>query len=269
MKILFPVLLFCLLLSAGCGGGSNNSSNNNGNSNSTNPTNTGLSGNWQITLQHKSQTETQSGFLLQSGSILSGNVLFSGQTISGQTVCSGVGYVQGQNDSGAIAITVTQTAQTANLTGTASTDFSSMNGSYSIFASGCGKTEAGTWTATRVTPVTGTFSAMFTSTQSSSLTFNANGSLAQGANKGNSYAYVSGSMTSTNAACFTSASFTGVISGTAVVLNISDASGPVGTYSGTAATDASEISGTYDFSNTQSGCSDSGTAVFTVNPSSG
>ena len=261
MKIPKLVLLFCLLISAGCGGSSNNN----------NDTNTGLAGNWQMTLQHKRQTETQSGFLLQAGNILSGNLLFSGQTIAGQTVCSGVGSVQGQTNNGSITITVLQAAQTANLTGTTSADQSSMNGSYSIFTSGCGRTETGTWTAARVTPLTGTFSANFTSTQTSNLTFNASGSLTQGTNKGNSYAYLAGSMSSTNAACFTSASFTGVISGTAVVLNISNSSGPLGSYSGTAATDASQISGTYKFSNTQSssGCSDAGTAVFTLNPSAG
>lgn len=263
MKILCTTLLLCFLTSAGCGGSSSSSNNN------TDPSNTGLSGNWQITLQHNSQTESQSGFLLQTGSILSGNLLFSGQTIAGQTVCSGVGYVQGQNNSGAITITVIQAAQTANLTGSASSDFASMNGSYSIFASGCGKTETGTWTANRVTPLTGTFSVMFTSTQSTNLTFSANGSLTQGANKGNSYAYLSGSMTSTNAPCFTSASFTGVVSGTAVLLNISNSTGQLGQYSGTAATDASEITGNYSFSQTQTGCSDAGKAVFTVNPSSG
>jgi hypothetical protein len=264
MKIPNFALLFCLLISAGCGGSSNNSSN-------TSTGNTGLGGNWQMTLQHKSQTESQSGFLLETGTILSGNLMFSGQTISGQTVCSGVGSVQGQSNNGSITITVLQAAQTANLTGTASTDQSSMNGSYSIFASGCGKSETGTWTATRVIPLTGTFSAMFSSTRSANVTFSANGSLTQGANKGNSYAYLAGTMSSTNAACFTSASFTGVISGTAVLLNISDSSGPLGSYSGTAATDASEISGTYKFSNAQSsgGCSDAGQAVFTVNPSSG
>jgi hypothetical protein len=268
MRLLCPLLLLCLLISAGCGGSSSNSNNNNDNSTSSN---SGLAGNWQMTLQHKNQTETQSGFLLQTGNILSGNVLFSGQTVGGETVCAGVGSVQGQANGGSITITVTQTAQTANLTGTASSDLSSMTGSYSIFAGGCGKTETGTWTATRVTPITGTFSAMFTSTQSANVTFNTNGSITQGTNKGNSYAYLSGSMTSTNSTCLTSASFTGVISGTAVLLNISNSSGPLGTYSGTAATDAGSISGTYSFSNTQSqtGCNDSGKAVFTLNPASG
>ena len=224
-----------------------------------------------MTLQHKNRSETQSGFLLQSGNVLGGSLLFSGQTISGQTVCSGVGSVLGQANGGSVTIAVTQTAQTANLTGTAATDFSSMNGNYSILASGCGKTEAGTWTATRVSPLTGTFSAQFTSTQSSSLVFNVTGTLTQGKNKGNSFATISGSMTSTDAPCFTSASISGVISGTAVVLNISNSTGSLGKYSGTAATDASEITGGYSFSNAQtpSGCNDEGKANFTINPSSG
>jgi hypothetical protein len=241
------------------------------NTNNVNPNNTGLSGNWQMTLHHNSKTETQSGFLLQSGNVLGGSVLFSGQSISGQTVCSGVGSVLGQANGGTVTIAVTQAGQSTSLTGAAASDFSSMNGNYSILAAGCGKTETGTWTATRVTPLTGTFSAQFTSTESGNQVFHVTGALTQGGNKGNSFANLSGTMTSTDAPCFTSASMTGVISGTAVILNISNSSGPLGTYSGTAATDASQITGSYTFSNTQSqsGCNDMGTADFTVNPSSG
>lgn len=213
-RILSATLL-CVVIGMGCGGGSSN----------VNTNNTGLSGNWQIALQHKNQTETQSGFLLQSGSVLGGSVLFSGQTVAGQTVCSGVGSVLGQANGVSVTIAVTQAGQSANLTGNAASDFSSMNGSYSILAAGCGKTEIGTWTATRVTPLTGTFSAQFTSTQSANQVFHVTGTLTQGGNKGNSFAILSGSMTSTDAPCFTSASFSGVISGTAVLLNISNSTG--------------------------------------------
>jgi hypothetical protein len=163
---------------------------------------------------------------------------------------------------------VTQTAQSANLTGVAASDLSSMNGDYSILAAGCGKTETGTWTATRVTSLTGTFSAQFTS-QATNQVFQVTGTLTQGGNKGNSFAVLLGTMTSTDAPCFTSATISGVISGTAVLMNISDTAGPIGTYSGTAATDASGITGSYTFANTTSGCNDTGKADFTVNPSSG
>lgn len=259
--------LILLFLIAGIGCGGSNSSTDNSSASSNSP---GLSGNWQMKLQHNSLLETQSGFLLQSGNTLSGNLLSSGETVAGQIVCPGVGSVQGQANDNTVAITIIETAQTVNLTGTASSDLSSMSGSYSVFASGCGRTETGNWTATRVPPVTGSFSVMFTSTQSN-INFSANGSITQGTNKGNSYAFVTGSMTSTNAPCFTSASFTGQISGTAVLLNISNSTGPLGTYSGTAATDASGITGTYIFSNPQSqaGCNDGGNAAFTLNPSSG
>jgi len=257
-RILSAALL--CVIGMGCGGGNSSSS--------TNTNNAGLSGNWQMMLQHKNRTETQSGFLLQSGNVIGGSVLFSGQTVAGQTVCSGVGSVLGQANGGAVTIVVTQAAQTANLTGVAASDFSSMKGDYSILAAGCGKTETGTWTATRVTSLTGTFSAQFTSSQSNQV-FQVAGTLTQGGNKRNSFAVLLGTMTSTDAPCFTSASVSGVISGTAVLMNISNSAGPIGTYSGTAATDASEITGSYTFSDTQTGCNDTGTADFTVNPSSG
>ena len=208
-----------------------------------------LSGNWQMTLQNETSSETQSGFLMESGNIVSGNFQLSGQTISGQTICSGVGSVVGLANGTSVSLTVSPAGQTVNLTGTSANNSTSMSGNYSILASGCGQTDLGTWTATRINSLTGSFQATFTTYGASPL-FHFTGTLTQGPNTGGSTATVSGSMTSTDSPCFTSASIGGVVSGTTVVLNLLTSDGvALGKYSGTMTTDATSIAGTYRFSN--------------------
>src|ERR1700722_2475434 len=123
---------------------------------------TPLSGNWQVTMQQSSPsqtTESEAGFLLQTGTSLSGSVL-----LSDQTQCSGVGSAQGSVTGSNVVLTVTQPAQTVSFTGTATTDGSTMSGNYSILTSGCGNpSTVGTWTANQVRPVKGNYQATFTS----------------------------------------------------------------------------------------------------------
>lgn len=208
-----------------------------------------LSGNWQMTLLNPSYTETQSGFLLQSGNTVTGNLLLSGQTLSGQLTCSGVGPAVGQLSGSNLSITLTPAGQTVNLTGSPTNDFTSMSGDYSIFAAGCGQTETGTWTADRVSDLTGNFQATFT-LDGSTQVFHFSGSLTQGTNTGNSTASITGTMSSTDSPCFTSASIAGAVSGTSVVLNLLTSDGTdLGKYSGAMTTDATSITGTYRFSN--------------------
>ncbi len=253
MRLLGAAVLVCVILLTSCGGGRNTQ------------TSAGLSGNWQMTLQNSTSTETQSGFLLQSGNSVAGSVQLSGQTISGQTTCIGVGSALGQTNGSAVTMTVSPAGQTVNLTGTAANNFLSMSGDYSILASGCGQTEVGTWTASQVNSLTGSFQATFTSDDTGNV-FGFSGTITQGPNTGGSTTTLSGSMMSTNAPCFTSASIAGVISGTSVVLNLLSVEGvALGKYQGTTTTDATSMTGYYRFSNAVTGgCQDIGGATFIV-----
>lgn len=237
MKMIGAATLVFVMILTGCGGTSNSK---------IPPGN--LSGNWQMTLASSSSSETQSGFLLQSGTTISGSLLFSGQTISGQVSCASVGSVLGQLSGGNLTITESPAGQTINLTGTPATNFSSMAGNYSIFASGCGQTEVGTWTATQVSPLTGNFGATFTLAGSNDFHFL--GTITQGSNTGDTNATLSGTMTSADSPCFTSATLAGVISGTTVVINLLTSDGvTLGKFSGATTTDATSVTGGYKFSN--------------------
>src|SRR5208282_3926831 len=237
MKTLGAIALVLAMISTGCG-----------TSSSSTPPTDNLSGNWQMTLQSATSSETQSGFLLQSGTTITGSILFSGQTISGQTSCAGVGATVGQLSGGGVTMTESPVGDTISLTGVPSTNFTSMSGSYSILASGCGQTEVGTWTGTKVSPLTGNFGATFTLAGANDFHFL--GTITQGPNTGGSDANLTGTMTSTDSPCFAQATIAGVISGTSVVLNLLTSDGvTLGKFSGTMTTDAASVTGGYKFSN--------------------
>jgi len=248
--------LVCALILASCGGGSS------GSGNPAMP----LSGNWQMALQKNATAALKmvSGFLIQSGNSVNGNLL-----LSGQTNCAGVGLASGQLSGSNLTLTVGQTGQTLNLTGTLGGN-STMSGNYSILSSPCGNTSVGTWTATQVQSLKGNFQGTFTSS-SRSVVYHFSGMISQGANTGASTANLSGSMQSTDSPCFSSASIAGLISGTSVVFNLLSSEGvSLGQYRGTTTTDASSVAGNYDVFNPQSvlpgGCQDFGTAAISVTP---
>ena len=236
-----------------------------GSSNSKPDPSTGLSGNWQITLQGGATSRSQAGFVLQAGKALTGEFLLTGD-------CAGVGSVQGEMNGTSVSLTVNQPAQTVGLSGSVSSDDSSIAGNYSILSSGCGASETGTWTAARIQPLSGSFAGSFISNFSGMAPFNFSGTLMQGTNVGSTHADISGSMTSTDAVCFSDAMISGVISGTSVVLNFSSSEGSAfGQFTGTASADAKTVTGTYDFFNAQTpipGCpaGDAGSATLTVQP---
>ena len=219
-----------------------------------------------MTLVGSAATRTQAGFLLQTGKSLSGQLFLSSE-------CSGVGVAQGRVAGTSVAIAVNQTAQTVNLTGSPSSDGSSISGHYSILSSGCGSSDVGTWSATRVKTLQGNFQGTFTSGVTGVPVSNFTGSLAQGVNTGSTSANLSGTTSSTNSPCFTNASISGLISGTSVVLNFVTSEGiALGQFRGASTTDATTVSGTYDFFNAQAqplSCpgGDFGTAVLTVQAS--
>lgn len=255
---LFAFITAALILASGCGSTSSPKANSSG----------PLSGNWQIALQadNSSNTQpgnTQSGFVLQTGKSLRGQFLLTGD-------CAGVGDAQGEVSGANVSLTVNQSAQTIGLTGAASSDNSSISGNYSILQAGCGTSQVGTWTATRVKTLSGSFTAAFTSGVNGVAPFSFTGTVTQGTNMGTSQATLAGSMSSTDATCFSNASVSGVISGTSVVFNFASSDGiALGQLKGTVSADATSVTGTYDFFNAKTpiqGCpsGDFGSATVTV-----
>jgi len=250
-------VVFLLTLTA-CGGGANSPNSA-----------ASLSGNWQMQLvRNPTFSRSQSGFIVQSGKMLNGGLTLS-QNLLGN--CAAAGPAQGQMSGSKVAISVNETGQTVNLAGTVATDGSSMSGNYSILANGCGLSEVGTWTGTKVKAVSGSFQATLSSSWRPNLVYQFTGTVTQGANTGAPNATLSGSMTSTNSPCFSNASLSGLISGTTLVLNPFAADGTaLGQISGTVTTDGSTITGNYNFFNVNStvfancGGGDSGTISVTV-----
>lgn len=244
-------MLLCALLCTACGsssGGSNNAS-------------PGLSGNWQMSLLRSSTNiaKSASGFLIQSGKSVTGSILVS----AGADNCAGVGPVSGQVSAGNITLSVGQVGRTVNLAGTVGKASTSMSGNYSILASPCGATQTGTWTGTQVQPVMGNFKGTFSSAIESEQ-FQLTGQIAQGPNTGSSDATLSGNLT-TNHTCFSSASISGLIGGTAVVFNLTSAEGEaLGTITGNVTTDGTSITGTYEIDLPFGECYDSGSTTIKI-----
>jgi len=261
IRIAAVLCLTCLLMVSACGGGQSNSATSGG----------VLSGNWQMSLTQTEpptsgpEIQTESGFLVQSGNSLTGSLV-----LSGATVCSGIGGATGTVSAPNVAITLDQVDQTLTLTGAATSDGTSMAGEYSIFASGCGSSTTGTFTATQVEPIGGSFQATFTSGEFPGLVYNFGGSLTQGPNAGMSYATLTGSMTSTNAPCINNFSIAGEVSGSSVLFNFLATDGSAqGQYRGTTTTDGTTLTGTYDFLAQSNGCyGDAGTVTIAFQPSS-
>jgi len=191
-----------------------------------------LSGNWEITLQRHAHPGSLlfSGFILQSGSAVTGSLILGGG-------CNGVGTVTGKVDGQNLALTIDEFGQEISLTGTLPPGSPSgstfISGPFSALAGGCATyASTGTWSATPVTPISGTFHGTFVSTVSSGAaadTFNVTGSLTQGPNTGSSNATLTGTLTATGIPHFcpylTSATISGFISGTSVTLNLFDTTG--------------------------------------------
>lgn len=219
-----------------------------------------LSGNWQIVLQPADSSAaslTEYGFLLQSGNSVRGQL-----ALTDPGSCSGLGSVTGEVAKANVAITINHIGQSVNLTGTVSGDGSSMSGTYSVLASGCSDgSSTGTWSATSIKQVTGSYVATFTSNTLGAFTFVT--SLAQGPNSGMSVSTLSGTMTSSNAPCGNSLSVTGVIGGTSMAVNFAAPDGmAVGQFTGTTSADATSLSGQYEFVSQAVGCSgDAGTVA--------
>lgn len=238
-RVAYSVLLtLASLLIVSCGGGSGSNPD---------PSAALISGNWQMSLQKTGGTQpprTQSGFLLQnSQNGLSGAMLLT------DSPCSGLGNVSGSVNGSNINFTVSPTGISVQLTGTVASGNTAMSGDYAILSTGCtgskSPSESGTWTASLVKPLSGTIQGTFISKFGP--TYTLSGQVSQGQNSGTSNAPLSGSLVATGYACFTDANFTGLISGTAVLINFTDANSGIdlGQISGTVTTDGTSLTGTY------------------------
>lgn len=221
-----------LLTACGSSGGSQGSSSGS------------ISGNWEISLQPSNSDlnpKTESGFLSQSGNVLTGSMIFT------DAPCSGVGSVSGTVSATAVSLAVSPTGITISHNGTLGSDQASMSGSYTILSTGCETTpQIGTWTANLVKPLNGSIQGIFTSNHlGTSLTVA--GQLSQEANvDGTSTAPLSGNLNITGY-CFATATIAGTVSGTSVVMSLLDSDGTqLGQVIGTSTLDGTVVTGTYN-----------------------
>jgi hypothetical protein len=204
-----------------------------------------LSGNWQFTLAPQTNGSSTTftggllgGFLLENNGSASGQTVYSITSSTSETGPCNSGSapitatISGQN------VTLTEAAgtQTYTLTGTLSSDGSTMMGTYVSTAgtaadgSPCGYAETGlSWSAVSVPPLTGSIAGSFHSTSGNAglndQDFAVSGVLTQGQNIGASSATVTGTLNFTGYPCLSTASVTGQISGSSVLLQLIATSG--------------------------------------------
>ena len=222
MKGLLAVLVLGLAVLTGCGGSS--SSGLIGNKGA-------LAGNWQFTLTKTAAPRTVtliSGFLQQTGKAVTGSVQLTPPVFT--PPCGGSFAVSGISDGQNVNLTVNEGGATVTLTGTGSA--TSMGGSYNLVASGCGKSETGTFTATLIKPLNGTLQGVLHSTSNPSGglaggDFAITGLIAQSDNIGSSSGLLIGTLSAVNYPCFSDVTLSGTITGSSVQLNIIGPSGAV------------------------------------------
>jgi hypothetical protein len=264
------LLLGTLLLTAiSCGGGATST-----------PQSGSLSGNWEIQLfRHVNPNPplVYTGFLVQSGSNITGSLMFNLSAVgSGQ--CEGVGSVNGTMDQQNVSLTINEQGEDVSLSGAVPATGSALSGQFSSLAGGCTYyANTGTWTATSIAPLAGSFHGAFTSsTVPSNGAFNVTGTLNQGPNTGGDTATLSGNLVSSTTPNFcsylSSATITGLISGTSVLINLYGPNGMQITQLGqiggsstvTITPDATSMTGTYSFPSISSSCiGDKGTFQLT------
>jgi len=226
MNFLLPLLLIAILILPSCGGSSSSQSQSGQ-----------VAGNWQFTMAAPSDNSflggLQGGFLLESSNnAVTGAVVFAIQLPPAQpggvsTLCNSgsapvTGTISGQN----VTLNVAASPQTFALTGTLSSDGTTMMGMYnSTDGQGCGTAQTGLqWSATLMPSLTGSIQGNFHSlTPGSALgnqDFPITGSLVQGPNIGASNATVTGTLNFQSYPCLPFATVNGQISGNSVILQV-------------------------------------------------
>lgn len=248
-RSLLLLLLAATVTLSACGGGASGGSQQSAT----------LSGNWQFTMAP--QTDGNPSDPTFNGGLLGGFLVLNNGLVSGQTVYSVAAAPTPSNpsplpcNSGSAPVAVTISGQkvtltevagtqTYTLTGTLSSDGSTMMGTYTSTAgtasdgvTPCGYAETGSsWSAVSVPPLTGTITGSFHSTSGNSgldnQDFAVSGTFTQGENIGASSATITGTLSFidpvTNLSdypCFSVASVNGQISGNSVMLQIIGTSG--------------------------------------------
>jgi hypothetical protein len=218
LRSFFAIICVCMLLGmTACGGGSGGSSTPNG----------PVTGNWQMQLvtPNSDQAWQLSGFLIQSGNSVTGSFISVPNADTGFG-CNGVGPVTGTLNGQNLKLDVNESSQDLSLSATfPGTPSSStpVTGQFTTLAAGCTTSSAtGTWSATLITPPSGSFHGTFTSHVNGPI--NVTGTLNQGPNLGASNATLTGTINATGPTSFcsylNSATISGLISGTQVTLNL-------------------------------------------------
>jgi hypothetical protein len=221
LRALATVLLSSFILfSAACGG-------------SGSPTfapPTSANGNWQFNLVQNypspSTTLSISGFLVEASS---GDLTGSLQVPAlGKDInCAGASIAAGTISGEDVNFLLNVFGTEISFTGTVSSDGSSMSGSYQAPAGACyNKATTGTWTASLVPPLTGTFTGTLLSEYMETLTgasspvaVPVSGTMTQSDSAGASNATLAGTITAAGYPCFATATMTGTISGQNVYLS--------------------------------------------------
>jgi hypothetical protein len=230
VRVLFALgLLAWSFVLVGCGGSSSTPSQNTG----------VMTGNWQLNLSQgfppPKGSLSAGGWLIQSNNTLTGS--FQGPTIvtgSGTAPCGGVGPFSGTISGTKVTFSLNPGGTEFDFIGVISPDSQSMSGSYQALGGVClGVPTSGTWTATLVPPLNGSFTGTLTdSTYMTALTglnppepIAVTGSFTQTNNAGASNASITGTITAAGYPCFTTAYLSGTINGQNVYLNVFDYSG--------------------------------------------
>lgn len=188
-----------------CGGGGGNS----------NTTAVSIAGNWQITVSSTKfdSSGTASGQINQTGSSVSGTLSLSG------TPCAQTAAFSGTLNGTSLNATLNESGQNVSLTGTVTTDGNSGNGAYTTPSGGCTNGDAGTWSGSRVSMLTGLFRG--TLATPNGLPANVIAKLKDDGG------HVTGTATLTNSVCFQSLNLGGTVSGTSVELQSAEDTEPV------------------------------------------
>jgi hypothetical protein len=207
-----------------------------------------LAGNWQFTMAPPSDGSflggLEGGFLLQTSGAVKGSANYAVSLTNLLVPCSsGSASITGTFKNQAVSLTAVAGTQTFTLSGTLSTDGSSMSGTYDSTAgtagngSPCGTAQTGLqWSATFVPPLEGSIQGTFKSAGGAAglneQEFLVSGALNQADNTGASSAAISGNLSFVNTLtnksvypCFATASVTGQISGNLATLQLVGADG--------------------------------------------
>jgi hypothetical protein len=212
---------FLALVLAGCGGSS-----------SSDPK--AVANNWQFTLVQQQPRPPAnflaSGFLTQAKGTLSGSVTVPPSSQTGR--CAGVGLLTGTINAQNLALQINEGGTSIALTGSLSSDGTTMTGTYAGSGGGCfNAPTTGTWSAVQIPTLTGSFTGMLTSsvymaalagtTAEQVAPVMVSGNLTQGPNDGTaSSSTLTGTISAQGYPCFRTVSVTGTITGQNVLLSV-------------------------------------------------